>query len=55
MMVLVVRDKDKKIIWKIYHEKLLKTKFAWDRYNFSQADAVSSAPRLKDKDMICDV
>ena len=52
MMVLVVRGEDKKITWKTYHEKLLNTKLAWDRYSLSQAHTVSSAPRLKDKDMV---
>lgn len=50
--VLIVSDEDKKITWNTYHEKLLNTKFAWDRSSFFLTDTVKGAPRLKEKDMV---
>ena len=40
------------IAWKSYDEKLLSTLSAQDRNSFSQADSVSSVPRLIGTDMI---
>ena len=50
--VLVVSDEDKKIVWKSYHEKLLKTVCAWDRNSLSQGHTASDLPCLTDKDMV---
>ena len=50
--VLAVSNKDKKIAWKGYYEKLLNTERLWDRNGLSQADTVSSVPHLIDKDRV---
>ena len=42
----------KKRAWKLYHEKLLNTEFAWDRNSLSQADTITSIPCSIDKDMV---
>ena len=47
-----VSDKDKKIAWKSYHEKLLNKALAWDGNSLSQADTVGDAHPLLDKYMI---
>ena len=41
MMMLAVNCKDKKMAWKIYHEKHSNMELARDRNNLSQAHAVS--------------
>ena len=50
--VLAVTDEDKKIAWKIYHEKFLNTELAWDGKSLYQVDTVSPVPHLIDKDMV---
>ena len=45
-------DEEKKRAWKIYHEKLLNTVFAWDRNSLSQADTITSIPCSIDKGMV---
>ena len=42
----------KKRAWKIYHEQLLNTEFAWDRNSLSQADKITSLPCSIDKDTV---
>ena len=42
----------KKRAWKIYHEQLLNTEFAWDRNSLSQADKIISIPCSINKDTV---
>ena len=50
-VLLAISDEDK-MAWTSYHEKRFNTDFAWDNNSLSQADTVSSVPRLTDKNMV---
>ena len=49
--MLPLSDDDEKIAWEMYYEKPLKTKFAWDKENFSKADTVGGVHRSIYKSM----
>ena len=50
--VLLAISDEGKMAWTSYHEKHFNTDFALDNNSLSQADTVSSVPRLTDDNMV---